>query len=221
MRSKIPFLGVSLVIGLTLVAIAGQPARADLYSFDSSNGDPNPGPYGTVSVTGGGNTVTITVSINSSYQINNFGFNVASGTTLDSTTPFSLSLSGGTSTQMDSSGWTWSPVNDSSGVGQQNQGGLDGYGKFSYEITNESATYVTGMTITISGTSLTTSEFEGFSTGSGSKAVNFAAHLKPSGGGTNTYIYGATAIPEPSTMALASLGAVGFLWYGVRRRRKT
>ena len=212
MKPRIPFLGGSLVIGLILLGITGQAAKADLYSFDSSNGDPNSGPYGSVTVTGGGTTVTITVTAASGYQLNSFGFNVASGTTLALSSPFSISPN-----------WSISPGNGSSGVGSQNQGGLGPYGKFSYKVSDESASDVTSLTITVSGTSLTTAQFEGLSTGGTS--VTFAAHMKPYGGGSgNTYMYGAhpsAVTPEPSTLALAGLGTLGFIGYGLRRRLKT
>ncbi len=210
-RSLVPRLAV---LGVLILAIAGGSARADLYVFDTSNGDSNPGPYGTVEVTGGGSQVVIDIKVASGYQLNSFGFNVAAGTTLLAT-PFSLALTGSTA---GAASWGYVPGNNSSGVGNQTQA-LDGFGKYSYQVSNNSDTNVTEAVLTISGSGLSLSQFEGLSSG-GNSAV-FAAHLKPlNGQGTFFYAAHLVPVPEPATFAIAGLGALGFLGYGLRRRAK-
>jgi hypothetical protein len=54
----------------------------------------------------------------------------------------------------------------------------------------------------------------------GSGDLRIGLHIQGfADGGSDSYINNPNPIPEPSTMAIAGLGALGFVGYGLRRRR--
>jgi hypothetical protein len=51
-------------------------------------------------------------------------------------------------------------------------------------------------------------------------AANFTGVSVGFGTGPDAVLHASVAVPEPSTLAVAGLGALAFIGYGLRRRRK-
>jgi hypothetical protein len=212
--------GLALALALTFGA---RSALADVFdlNLDHSSGvgvTVSP-PYGTVTLTlVSSSEVTIVFQANTSQIIgfHDVGYNVTPGTSITNTmvtqvgaTSNSFPLEG-TNVQLDGLG-TFTTV-----YGHHNAG----------PIPQSEATQVT---IDIKGTNLTLADFENLSTG-GTPSTPFAAGFARNvpGGTVVTGWVGSgptptqfqPSAPEPSTLAIAGLGAIGFIGYGLRRRKK-
>jgi hypothetical protein len=213
-------LGVGLALGLALT-FGARSALADVFdlNIDHSSGSPvtvSP-PYGTVTLTlVSSSEVTIVFQADTSQIIgfHDVGYNVTPGTSITSTT---VTQVGGTT-----------DFSTLEGTNVQ----LDGFGTFTTVYGQHNAQVGSGgsdttqVTIDIVGTNLTLADFENLSTG-GDPSSPFAAGFArngPNGVVTGWVGSGPTpdvpAVPEPSTMAIAVLGALGFIGYGLRRRFK-
>jgi hypothetical protein len=219
-RAKIRFLRTSLALGLILLGTSGQEALATIgsatYTFDVSNGGggaPTSGNFGsaTINVTSL-TTATISFTASPTYSFVGFGFNF-NGTVTQPTETGSISNITGIP-----SGWSL----------QQN-GQMDGFGTFTYDYEgNGASTAVTSGTFNITGQNLELSQFQVLSKSPAPNGnVVVGAHLLGSNlTGGQTFFAGGhqtsgpPTVPEPSTLALAALGGLGFLGYGLRRRLK-
>jgi len=207
-----PFLRISLILGLILLATMGQQARADLFLLNSSNDLNVPGapPYASVDVSSpaaGEIQFVVTAIPNSADLVGQFSFNYFSSTP-------SLAGVSYTGTQTGQS----TPFITGT---VSSQGNVDNAGSYNYVVGStsdgnrfHSITYLlTGLTDT------TLAHYEV----ANSVGSLFAVHYYPNGQPAGTgFAYGGTTstVPEPSTMALAALGGLGFLGYGLRRRLK-
>jgi hypothetical protein len=198
-----------LAIASVVAVVTSGSASADLQTTINATNAPSTGNFGTITISGGGSTVTITVTMAAGLGFDTFGFNYSGPGTISSYTGTGTGA-GGTDT------WT-RPSNEGSG--------FDGWGKFQHELdgnTNGAANKDTTATFTISGSGLT---LTGFNTLSDNNTAYFALHLVPLNGSTTLQAAATNAAtpvptPEPSTVALAILGAIGFVGYGVRQRWK-
>jgi PEP-CTERM motif len=208
-RPKI-LLALAAALALT---VGARSASADVFNLniDHSSGSPvtvSP-PFGTVTLTLVSSTeVTIAYVANTS-QITGFhevGFNFVSagGSTITSVTP---TVIGGTI--------TFSPEGTSI---------MDGLGTFTnvYGRTNAGppSNQAQSVTLDIMGTNLALSQFENLSSG-GDPSVDFAAGFSRMNGTITGWVGSSPSVvvPEPSTMAIAGLGALGLIGYGLRRRK--
>lgn len=207
------FWGVGLAVALAL-SFGARSASADTFNLDIDHTSGSPvtvsPPFGTVTVTGSSSQVTIVFQADTSliFGFHDVGYNVTPGTSITSTT---VTQVGATS-------------NSFALEGHNVQ--LDGLGTFTDVYGLHAAGPVpaheaTKVTIVIVGTNLTLSDFENLSTG-GNPSVKFAAGVAktPAGGVTGWVGTSPNPIPEPSSMAIAGLGALGFVGYGLRRRLK-
>jgi len=219
-RAMIRFIRTSLALGLILLGTSGQEALADLgsatYTFNVSNGGsgaPATGNFGsaTIDVTSL-TTATISFTASPTYEFVGLGFNF-NGTVTQPTETGSISTITGIP-----SGWSL-----------QNNGQMDGYGTFTYDYEgNGSSTAVSSGQFNITGQNLELSQFQVLSQSPAPNGnVVMGAHLLGSNlTGSQTFFAGGhqtggpPAVPEPSTLALAALGGLGFLGYFLRRRKK-
>ena len=116
------------------------------------------------------------------------------------------------------------------GKGEQ----ADGFGMFGYELSfrpsstwlsqGNSATAILNYTGSISDTDLLAISIGGEENGHVQTVLDWKPIIAGSGGRVNTGFEsgsGSTVpVPEPSSMAIAGLGALGFVAYGLRRRLK-
>lgn len=212
-RPKVP-LALAAALALTFGA---RSASADQFtlSIDHSSGSAvtvNP-PLGTVTLTqistGASSEITIVFQADTSliFGFHDVGFNYSGSSTLNTTV-----------TQVGATANTF-PL-------EGNNVQLDGLGTFTTVYGKHNAGPVpaseaTKVTLDITGANLTLAMFENLSTG-GSPSVDFAAgiaYLSTINGGRTGWVGSGSAVPEPSTLAIAGLGALGFLGYGLRRRR--
>jgi hypothetical protein len=188
----------SLAIGLVFLAIASGEIRADVYDLNSANAAFTGGPpYASVQITSpaaGEIKFVITALTSSTDTIGEFAFNT--------------SLSGITANKFTTLPSGWSVSTNSN---------ISTFGRFSFDVGNPSAgTRQHQATIILTGLSSTAlADFEV----ENSKGNLFVVHLfQPSltgyaGGGTLL-----SGMPEPSSLAIATVGAVALLGYSVRRR---
>jgi hypothetical protein len=95
---------------------------------------------------------------------------------------------------------------------------------FTYSPSTKAFTTGQSQTYLITGNSVTSADFNFPSTsapGNGTRWIG-AVHVQntPSGGSGSAFVGGTPPVPEPSTLAIAGLGTLGFLGYGLRRRVK-
>jgi len=208
-------LGLALALALTFGTTKASADTFDL-NFDHASGEVGPvsPPYGTVTLSGGGTSVTIVYTANTSAVtgFHEIGFNyVASG----GSTITNISITDNSS------------LNTFPSLGSPEQ--FDGLGNFTYGFGNPGGganNQATVITVTITGTNLSLANFEQLSgVPPGDTQAYFVAAFARTNlnGSVTTGDVGATqagAVPEPSTMAIAGLGALGFIGYGLRRRLK-
>jgi hypothetical protein len=215
-------LEVGLALGLALT-FGARSALADVFdlNIDHSSGVPvtvSP-PYGTVTLTlVSSSEVTIVFQADTSQIIgfHDVGYNVTPGTSISSTTV----------TEVGSATNTF-PLEGTNVT-------LDGFGSFTTVYGQHNAGPVpqseaTQVSIDILGTNLTLADFENLSTG-GTPSTPFAAGFAMNGpngtvitgwvGSGPTPTQFQAGAPEPSTLAIAGLGALGLIGYGLRRRLK-
>jgi hypothetical protein len=206
MTARSRFLGASLAVGLILLGISGRDARADLFDLNSENVSFTGGPpFASVAVTSPGTgqiQFVVTALTSSTALVGELGFNT------------SVSLTGVTYAGFGNGSSSSFITGNVSGTG----GTMDGFGSFTAILGGADVTdRFHSITYVLSGLSSTTlSAFE-VANASGNL---FAAHYFQ---GTLTgFVSGGTpvAVPEPSTLAIAGLGALGFMGYGLRRRLK-
>jgi hypothetical protein len=214
-------LGVALALSLGAGTASADQVTYDLTSYDVS-GYTGPFTQVTVNLTGGANTNSATITFDSLtnggytylfHSNNGVAVNVNGAATLSNFTatnsgaPFSTPVpSNGGSGQM-----------DSYGTFNQSVSLFDGYqhsaSEISFKVTRNSGTWSSASNVLAAN-------------GNGQIA---AAQVGPwdgvfSDGFAQTGYAGdaqvVTSAPEPSSLAIAGLGALGFLAYGVRRRLK-
>jgi hypothetical protein len=211
--------GIALALALTLGV---GTASADIFNLDFDHatgevGHVNP-PFGTVTVTSpNSGEVDIVYQANTSQIIgfHEIGFNY---------------LASGGSTISNISLTENAPSNSFPFEGNNVQ--LDGMGSYTY-VYGENAgggsvgNQATTITVKILGSNLSVTNFEQLSTippgdTQGYFAASFARNTT---NGVVTGVVGAPnpptpgAVPEPSTVVIAALGMIGFVGYGLRRRK--
>jgi hypothetical protein len=206
-------------LALVLMALPARAAVIYTLTVDHCTGGCGTSPFGTVTVTTTAlNTVTMDISLTNS---NKFVLTGQPGSTVG------FNLIGDPSITLVSStlaGWTL----DSSTAGSLN---FDGFGSFQYSLNccngvNGGGAAQTGpVSLVLTGTGLTEASFNELSTG-GSPSVFFAVDILSAqtgntgpvgtGGGGSTG-GGGTTVPEPASMALFGLVALGSAFRNRRR----
>jgi hypothetical protein len=194
MKPRIGPIGATPALGLILLGMGCQEAKADTFPLKSANQPFTGGlPYASVDVSspGAGQVkFVVTVLTSPTDKIGEFGFNT--------------NLSGITASNFTTLPNGWSVSKNAN---------ISGFGRFSLDVGNSAAAKrVHQATIVLSRLSSTAlSHFEI----ANSKSSMFVVHLfQP---GLTGY---AAATPEPSTLAIAVLGALGLIGYGLHRRLK-
>jgi hypothetical protein len=205
MNLSIRYFRLSVFICLILLVNAGQPAKADTYNLNSAD-QPFTGsaPYASVVIStpsAGSVRFDVTVLTSPTDTLGEFAFNT--------------DLSG-----VKASNFTTMP----SGWSVSANSAMDGFGKFGFDVGNTSAsTRHHQVTIILTGLAATT--LSHFEIGN-SKGNLFAVHLfQPSltgyvAGGDKVLIQ-TLSVPEPSTLAIAGSGTLGFIGFGLHRRKKS
>jgi len=213
--------------GLALTLSLGTAARADLFTYDLSipNSAVNsyPGPYGTVKVDLTDSTHA-TVTLDATNQ-GTYTYGFGDGGTLG------LNVSG----NFTGSVFSWINLVGSSTPTNAGAGNEDGFGNFNYTVNNGAGAadslseLVVKLTATngnswADATSVLTLNNKDFFT-----AAHLFVYATPPTDQSHTaldtgYVGNGTGappvVPEPSSMAIAGLGALGFLAYRLRRRAK-
>jgi hypothetical protein len=217
-----------MAIGLAVVLLAPGSASADLtFDLNSANSviSPFPGPYVQVDVGdpfNGGTESTITFTHLTNGSNDYLMFDSGSAGVNVNATSFTVSGISGTGPQN-------TPV--LSFAGSKN---LDGFGSFNLTIDDGDGFKNRAFTITFtvtntSGTWGTASDVLTPNSKTGALAASHVG-VSVSGGafGSNTGYVGGNggsiitpqSVPEPSTLAVAGLGTLAFIAYGVRKRLK-
>jgi hypothetical protein len=234
MTAKNRFLRAGLVFGLILLGMTGQ-ARANLSLFFQGNGTfSGTAPTGTLSAVftdvAGGVDLTITSNLGTG----------GAGENLDPGKALYLNFEKGSPTQaVDLAALNFQLISNTNFSQQAtvmtgiNSFKPDGDGNFDILFTYSKGTkaFLNGesQTYFITGNGVTSADFDfksEIAPGVGSQWTG-AVHIQntPNGGSGSAFV-GDTSpgsppgVPEPSTMALAALGGLGFLGYGLRRRLK-
>ncbi len=214
MFSRIRMRGWLIVLAAALVLAGAVPsARADVFDLNLAN-CPTVGicglasSFGTVTLTQSGSGVQVDVAAADGFGLFGFWFNVEPDA--------DLSISGLPA--------PWE--SDASPISPGSIGGVDGFGKWEFEVNTPSAATATSsvsfLVTKYDGTTLDMSELETGST----KGYYFAAHVIalgdtcPEGQAacTGFATTGDTVVPEPATALLMGLGLLG-VSFVIRRRR--
>lgn len=223
-KSRI-FLPLLLAVALALTFGVGK-ATADTFDYSVSTGNDAisgyTGPYATVEVNRTSDTTaTITyTSLTNSGNIYLMGDGGSVGVNVNATSWTLGTITGS------NAGTGFSPGPYSNG----GSGNEDGFGRFnqtinsfdgftsssdtiSFTLTNTSGTWANAASVLTANSQGETVAAHIFVTTSPANAANGAIT-------TGFAADGPAAVPEPSTMAIAVLGALGFIGYGLRRRPK-
>jgi hypothetical protein len=213
-------------IGAALLALAwSNPSQADTFTYTLGNGNPAiagfPGPYGSVFVNLTSPTMaTITFTSNVvGGNIYLFGGHDAVVVNVNATSWTLGSTITGTNA---GTGFSPGPLsnggsNNDSAFGRFNQtiSSFDGFSHssdtISFTLTDTSGTWASAANVLVANAGGSTVGAHIFVTPFPANAANGAIVTGDSGNGAAT--------PEPSTLAIAGLGALGMLGYGLRRRR--
>lgn len=209
-----PKILLALAAALAL-GFGARSASADTTSFylNNPNGalSPYPGPYGTVTV----DRISTTVA----------------DFTFSATSPYSFVDGGSAGVNINGVLADISVSNVSSGsahVGSGGQNQLDGFGVFNVNINQSSAsTLYSTITFRVTDSQANWTTVSQVLNGN-SQGYFVAAHINSGavdsqGNGITGFSTNGpppTATPEPSTLAIAGLGALAFMGYGLRRRMK-
>jgi hypothetical protein len=247
-KSRI-FLTLLFAVALALT-FGARSASADTidYTLNSPNAalSSYPGPYGTVDVnlTGGPNTNVAVITFTANPDPVTGGSPATSNVYLFSDSSMADVNTNGAVTVSSVSDALHSP--NSSGISFVNfnspsasfggSGNVDGFGTFNVTIDNNSGfdQAVNFVQFTVTKNSGTWSSASNVLASNGAPNNAFiAAHVyvaqvsdstvdEHNGALATGFVAngGATSVPEPSTMAIAALGALGFIGYGLRRRLK-
>lgn len=218
---------ISLLSAAVLVLALGSMAKADSFTLGVQNGGlTGTGPWGTVTVlcNGGGTSCTIEFAAASGFEFHNggVGWNVADAadSSITNTSVTTCTSVGGATCSLQSD--------------TENSYAFDGFGKYDMSVTggNGSSTGLTDIIITITGTGLTTADFEG-NNGNAQFVAQVSPYPNPNGGCTGFVANenltgnqpsatagsgcGSTSVPEPGSLALFGTGILGMAGY-LRRK---
>jgi hypothetical protein len=207
------FWGVGLAVALALTFGAGS-ASADSISYVLNTANSSlsgfPSPYAEV-------TVNLTSSTTADFTF----------TALNS---YVFGDGGSVAANINASSFTVSNVAGNAPGGNgiytvTGGGNEDGFGSFNLQIDSGNfspSNRSTTITFTVTNNSGTWASASAVTTGNnGSPSQILAAHIGVGAGASPTgFASGAVAVPEPSSMAIAGLGAIGFVGFGLRRRLK-
>jgi MYXO-CTERM domain-containing protein len=209
-------------LGAALLALAWTgPTQAASYTLSTPNFSGYTGPFGTVTVTleAGNTKADITFTGNS---VGGFDFLFGDGGSVAVNTNGTATLVG-TPTFTQDAGFNTASFT-SGGAGNE-----DGFGSFGFSLNNNdgAASAATSVSFVIQKSSGTwTSDTNVLTANSQGETV--AAHIfvftSPAQKGNGALLTGyaadgPNATPEPSSLAIAGLGALGLFGYGLRRRR--
>jgi hypothetical protein len=134
----------------------------------------------------------------------NLLWNTPSGTPVNVGASGSFSASGDSGTVTTNTYFNSTTSTTTTGIGTSTISAtqLNGETGRSTSVTNPNQTYTLSQVVTLSNLNV----------------PNHTGTKQPDFGGTST-VNGPNAVPEPSTMAIAGLGALGMIGYGLRRRK--
>ncbi len=213
--------GASLVFGLVLLVSSAGQARADVtISLDAGNSGLNPpytGPYGSITVHWVDSTHA-DISMTSASQVIGgvtYNYYFVDGSTIGLNTNGTVSVVGGIP-----GGLTWTQVSGTSTWSDGGSGQIDGWGKFNFSINQKDAsTPVSALSFEIEDTSGTWADASSVLTlnngnslaaahigvfDANNVALNVTGFAAGNGGGDSGPPINT---PEPSTLAIAGLGA--------------
>lgn len=199
--------GVAMALCALLVVSASQKASAMIgsatYPITASNGFDGPGPFGSVTIDVTSTTAaTISFSATPPFQFFGLAFN------FDGTAAGGPTGTISTITPPDS----WTIFSNTS---------MDGFGSFTDHVRGTGAAQALSTgSIGITGTNLELAQFQVLSSVTpGQTAAVVAVEVVNTTTGVTGFAAGG-AVPEPSSLAIAGLGGLGFIGYGLRRRLK-
>jgi len=207
--------GLAVAFALSFGAISASADTTQDYTLVNGNAGGIglfPGPYATVHISLNTAGTVATITFTGLTQGGNV-YTIGGAQAVDINTNGTASLVSGSI--------SWTGGNGNTAFSTGGSGNADGWGTFNFRLNNFDGqnSSVNSVTFQISGSwsnasSVLTNNTNGFLA---------AAHIfsSTSIGGINTgYASNGNVAPEPSTMAIAGLGALGLVGYGLRRRVK-